>query len=130
MAFEFYKRGQGYYTRLCTAIATGMLSALGCNSLFHKLDVLQSDNKIWFQTGIPLALFLGLIFAIFKVLNTPKYADFLIATEGEMKKVSWATWKEVRTSTVVVIAVLLLMATVLFAVDLSLGFGFDFIYER
>ncbi len=42
----------------------------------------------------------------------------MIATEGEMKKVSWSSKKEIIGSTKVVIVTLLLMGLVLFLVDL------------
>ncbi len=46
-----------------------------------------------------------------------KTNDFFIATEGEMKKVSWSTKKEVIGSTKVVLAFTFLMASFLFVVD-------------
>jgi len=128
MAFDLYKRGQGYYTRVCTAISGGVITALGCSALYDKLDVLQGDNKFWIQAGIPVVVLLVIVFTMFKFLNTPKFADFLIATEGEMKKVTWATKKEVYVSTTVVIVTLLAMALTLFAVDLGLGKFFQLIY--
>ncbi len=42
----------------------------------------------------------------------------MIATEGEMKKVSWSTRRELLGSTKVVIALTVLMAVLLFVVDL------------
>ncbi|MCK4850305.1 MAG: preprotein translocase subunit SecE [Phycisphaerae bacterium] len=42
----------------------------------------------------------------------------MIATEGEMKKVSWSSKKEIIGSTKVVIVTLLIMGLVLFLVDL------------
>jgi preprotein translocase SecE subunit len=44
-------------------------------------------------------------------------SDFLIATEGEMKKVNWSTRREVLGSTWVVIVISLIIAAVLFAAD-------------
>ncbi len=47
-----------------------------------------------------------------------KAGDFMIATEGEMKKVNWSSKREVVGSTKVVIMFTLLMAMLLFVVDL------------
>jgi preprotein translocase subunit SecE len=52
------------------------------------------------------------------MVNRQRVADFLIATEGEMKKVSWSSRKEVIGSTKVVIVTTLIMAAVLFVVDI------------
>ena len=45
--------------------------------------------------------------------------DFLIATEGEMKKVSWSTRREVIGSTKVVVLFTFLLAVLLFVVDFT-----------
>jgi preprotein translocase subunit SecE len=129
MGLEFYKKEQGYYTRMGTALGLGILTALGCWSLYNKLEGITSLNenvKVWVQAGIPAVLFLVLCWAIFKVLNTPKYADFMIATEGEMKKVSWSSRKEIITSTKVVIWTVVVMSLLLVAVD----FGFQFLFRE
>jgi preprotein translocase subunit SecE len=47
-----------------------------------------------------------------------KSSDFMIATEGEMKKVSWSSRREVIGSTKVVIVITILLAALLFLVDL------------
>ena len=126
MALEFYKKGQGYYTRLGTAIGAGVLTVLGCWSLYDKLSGITTGNivttnvKVWIQTGIPAVLFVVLGWLIFKAVNVPRYADFMIATEGEMKKVSWSTKKEIVTSTKVVIFTVIILAVLLAVVD----FGF------
>ena len=46
-------------------------------------------------------------------------SDFMIATEGEMKKVNWSTRREVIGSTKVVIMFTAFMATFLFLADLG-----------
>ena len=123
MALEFYKKGQGYYTRMGTALSAALLSALGCWALQQKLSGLGTGNivtvnaKTWIQYGVPAVIFLILCWCIYKLLNKPKYADFMIATEGEMKKVSWSTRKEIVTSTKVVIVTVIIMAILLAVVD-------------
>jgi len=131
MGLEFYKKEQGYYTRMGTALGLGLLSVLGCWSLYNKLDGITSltpTAKVWVQAGVPAVLFLVLGWAIYKVLNTPKYADFMIATEGEMKKVSWSSKKEIITSTKVVIWTVLILSVLLAAVDFGFQVLFRFIH--
>lgn len=123
MALKFYKKGQGYYTRLGTAIGVGILSALGCFALYNKLSGIRTGEtitpaaKTWLQAGVPVLLLAVLAWVIFKIVNSPRCADFMIATEGEMKKVSWSSRKEIIGSTKVVIVTVLIMAILLAAVD-------------
>jgi preprotein translocase SecE subunit len=53
--------------------------------------------------------------------------DFLIATDSEMKKVNWTTRKELIGSTKVVIFFVLLIAALLFTLDLVFGYFFQLI---
>jgi len=113
------------------ALGLGLLSVLGCWSLYNKLDGITSltpTAKVWVQAGVPAVLFLVLGWAIYKVLNTPKYADFMIATEGEMKKVSCSSKKEIITSTKVVIWTVLILSVLLAAVDFGFQVLFRFIH--
>ncbi|MCP4709719.1 MAG: preprotein translocase subunit SecE [Planctomycetes bacterium] len=48
----------------------------------------------------------------------------MIATEGEMKKVSWSSRKEIMSSTLVVIITVAIMALLLMAVDLGFSYLF------
>ncbi len=133
MGLEFYKKGQGYYTRLGTAVASGMIVALGCYSLYQKLDAVTPGNtitaevKTWLRAGIPALIFVILAWIVFKLVNTPKCADFMISTEGEMKKVSWSTKKEIITSTKVVIFAVIIMAVLLAVVDMGFAKLFQLI---
>ena len=124
---EFYKKGQGVYTRVGTAISVGLLTVLGCNALRGKLGALSLDpqHKVWVQNGIPTVILLILAWLIYKILNGPRVAAFMIATEGEMKKVSWSTRKEIITSTKVVLITVFLMATLLAGVDVSFHWLFS-----
>jgi len=53
--------------------------------------------------------------------------DFLIATDGEMRKVNWSTRKEIQGSTLVVIVATFLIAAFLFAFDYIFGALFRFL---
>ena len=130
MTLAIYKRGQGYYTRLLSSLAVGAIVALGCFRLYQKLEAMNLQNptvKIVIQALVPLAVFAGLGFLIYWLVNRPSIADFMIAAEGELKKVSWSSRKEVTASTLVVITVMLVMAVVLLLVDISLRYFFEWI---
>jgi preprotein translocase subunit SecE len=130
MALTIYKRGQGYYTRMCTGVAGGAIIAIGCFRLFQKLEgmTFQSQTtKIVVQSLLPLAIFSGLAFLIYWLVNKPVVADFMIAAEGELKKVSWSSRKEITASTMVVIGVMLVMSVALLLVDIGLQVFFQWI---
>ena len=123
MAFDIYKRGQGKYTRLCSAFGTAIIAGLGCLQLYKKLDA--TDLGLWVKTMVPAVLFVALGLLIFLLVNKPSVADFMVAAEGEMKKVSWSSKKEIAVSTFVVIVVVILMAALLGVTDLSFKLFFS-----
>ena len=51
-------------------------------------------------------------------MNVPTFADFLIATEAEMNKVSWTTRKRLMQDTIVVLVTVFLFTMFLFVVDI------------
>ncbi len=126
MALKIYKPGQGRYVRLGTAGGMGLVALVVCWYLFNLLRQYVADDvayKVYLMYSIPAVLFaaLGLVGA--KYLNHPRLADFLIATEGEMKKVAWSSKAEVVGSTLVVIVTVVLLAAFIFAVDLLVSGG-------
>lgn len=117
MVFDIYKRGQGKYTRLCSAFAIAIIAGLGCLQLYKKLQA--GDIGLWVETMVPAGLFVVLAFFAFWLVNKSSVADFLIAAEGEMKKVSWSSRQEIAVSTFIVIVVVVLMAILLGTTDLG-----------
>ena len=116
MNLKIYKRSQGKNSRLGTAITLFAVVAIGCWKLNQSL---QTTNNVWLETLIPsavAAIFAGLIYWL---SNKPAIADFLIAAEGEIKKVSWSSRKEIVNSTIIVIVVVVFMAVGLGLVDLG-----------
>lgn len=116
MIFGIYKRGQGKYTRLFSSFGAAIIALLGCLQLYRKLEA--TDFGLWIETMVPTILFIGLAIFIFWVTNKPSAADFFIAAEGEMKKVSWSSKKEIMVSTIVVIVVVLILSGLLGSTDL------------
>ena len=129
IAFDIYKRGQGKYTRLCSAFGAGIIAALGCLQLYKKLEAVEwpwgPKAALWIATMVPAGLFVVLGLLIFWLVNKPAIADFMIAAEGEMKKVSWSSRKEIAVSTFIVIVVVIIMATLLGVSDLGFQMFFD-----
>lgn len=122
MNLKIYKRGQGKNARLWTAVVLFAVAAIGCWKLHLRLQV--SEN-VWIHTLIPSLVCAGLAGVIYWISNIPTIADFMIAAEGEIKKVSWSSRKEIVNSTVIVIIVVVAMAAGLGVVDLGFRLFFD-----
>ncbi|MFQ3592916.1 MAG: preprotein translocase subunit SecE [Gemmataceae bacterium] len=71
------------------------------------------------QYTVPLLVILAGLWLSWRLVNVPTFADFLIATDGEMNKVSWSTQKKLVQDTIVVLVTMLLMAVFLFMVDFA-----------
>lgn len=109
---------------MMSVVGFGTLVLAGVAWLWGRLAVVK-DNTIYWQSGMAVALltFFGLLlYWLFG--RHQRIIDFLIATEAEMKKVNWPSKREIRGSTCVVIVGTLLIAALLFVVDLFFGWGF------
>jgi preprotein translocase subunit SecE len=114
---KIYKRNQGKNIRIATAVGVIVMSGWGSYSLKETLEGYGVGTYLTY--GIALALLVGMGLLVLWFVNRAKSADFLIATEGEMKKVSWSSREEVIGSTKVVIVTTLIMAALLFLVDFA-----------
>jgi preprotein translocase SecE subunit len=70
-----------------------------------------------------LLLALG-VWASYRVVNVPAFADFLIAVEAEMNKVSWPTRSELFRASMVVLILIVVFAFILAGFDLAWGWLF------
>jgi preprotein translocase subunit SecE len=122
--FHIYKSGQGYWVRMGSAAAATVIAIGALAFLWEQLrsvivDVV--DGKSQPRIGIIIIILSTLLVAygllIFRLLNKPRNADFLIATESEMRKVNWTSRKELIGSTKVVIFFMFLIAVILFVYD-------------
>ena len=119
--WSIYKSGQGYYTRMGTVVGVSIVSLLG---ILWMWDIVKNNltvsgvNPLYVATAAAL-LVGGLITGImyYLVFVKPKSVDFLIATEGEMKKVNWSTRREVVGSTGAVIVTAIVIALFCYGID-------------
>ena len=118
--FEIYKRGQGRYTRVLTVAGAMLVTVIGSYVLSSRLRAWLGDLTYgaYLGFGIPVLIVVGMAVLMFWLVNRPSSADFLIATESEMKKVSWSSRKEVVGSTKVVIVTTFMLAAILYGVDI------------
>ncbi len=110
-----YKPNQGRIVRQVTFVAIVVLMCLAAFEI-GKVSFLRdlfvgSKYLIPFLIGI-VGLWLG-----YRVVNYTRFADFLIAVEAEMNKVSWPGKTELWSASCVVIFVIFAMALALFAFD-------------
>ena len=128
MSMQIYKPGQGKYTRLISGISVAVVVGIGCWRLYDRLAA--TDLNAWIVFMLPLIVFVAVAVALYWMLNKPAVADFMIASEGELKKVNWSSRKEVAVSTFVVIIVVVVMASLLGATDMVFQLVFDKLLNR
>ncbi|MEO1512761.1 MAG: preprotein translocase subunit SecE, partial [Planctomycetota bacterium] len=84
--------------------------------------------RIFVSAGLAGVIILAGAIAIFLLVGSGRRSvDFLIVTDGEMKKVNWPTRPEVVGSTQVVIFASVLLAAILFMVDVGFSKFFQFV---
>ena len=131
----YARPGLGRATRLCAFGGIGALTAFGAYALYMAPPI----HSIWwdniagpamiFGKALSLkpilfpaaAVFLGVMSGVFLLLNQEKWADFLIETEGEIKKVSWPARKEFVGSAMIVVLVVAIVSMFLHYVDKGLS---------
>jgi preprotein translocase subunit SecE len=67
---------------------------------------------------IPFLVLVGGLWLAYRVVNIPRFAEFLIGVESEMAKVAWPTLGEVARSSAVVIFMIFALSFILAAYDL------------
>ncbi len=81
--------------------------------------------QLYLQAGVAGSIILiGTLAIVWFVASNPRSSDFLIATDSEMKKVNWSTYKQIKGSTIVVIVAAFLIAGILFGIDMSFSWFF------
>ena len=116
-----YKPNQGKTVRMVTSVTVGVIVALSAWRLMESLSTVSPAAQ-WSVPGVVLAIGLWLAY---RVVNVPKFAEFLIAVEAEMSKVSWPTQTELVRSSLVVIGFIVSLAAILFMFDLFWQFVFQ-----
>ena len=107
-----YKPSQGRITRQTTC---GTLWFVTLLAAWRMYEALRSYPTL--QIVLPLTLIVVGLWSSYRLVNYPRFADFLIAVEAEMNKVSWPSWPELTRSSMVVIFVMFALAIALLAMD-------------
>ena len=96
----------------------------GGNDWYWVVPYSMHDNQyqyipLMFKIHMMMPIVLGVLLVWFawRVVNIPIFADFLIATEAEMNKVSWTNRRRLFQDTIVVLVTVFLFTTFLFVID-------------
>lgn len=108
-----YKPRQGWNVRLYTALGLAVTLAFG----IWRLHEMLIESSLAVRLGVPAATAAILGWLIFRIVHYPPFAEFLIATEAEMNKVSWTTKDDLIRSSIVVLATVAVLAIYLYVVD-------------
>jgi preprotein translocase subunit SecE len=129
LSLSVYKRNQGRVTRQVTFAALALLVGVGIWRLSQLLSLWYGgDAGLGSFAGggdlgvvrflLPGGLLAAGFWLCYRLVNVPRFADFLIAVESEVAKVSWPTADEVFRSSAVIIFLIFALAAILAAYDL------------
>ena len=109
-----YKPNQGRIVRQITFLTTAFLGCLIAWEIKRSplMGGLGAEGYL-----VMLGIAAALAWFSFRLVNYSVFADFLVAVEAEMNKVSWPTRRELWNASVVVIFVIFSMAAFLFLFD-------------
>ena len=126
MASEaIYKSGQGYWTRMISAAGFGLLLAQGTFWIWSKFGAGATATGKYVAGALALVFLAGVGSLVFWLLGrNHRTVDFLVATEGEMKKVNWSTRREVMSSTGVVLVTMFAIVIFCLVCDRAFAWGF------
>ncbi|MCA9127895.1 MAG: preprotein translocase subunit SecE [Planctomycetales bacterium] len=115
-ASGLYKRNQGRLVRQLTCLSIWVTVVVAAWR-FHALFIVPRMGITW--TSYIVAVLLGGVgvWVGYRLVNWPKFADFLIAVEAELNKVSWPTQRELVRASIVVIFTILFLSAILFGYD-------------
>jgi preprotein translocase SecE subunit len=134
-----YKRTQGLRVRRYTLVGLLLVGLSGVWAGWHHMTFGSGDKWMRMpflvegddfkavnvlsdvQYSVPLLIAAAVLWVSWRAVNLPTFADFLVATEAEMNKVSWSPRKRLVQDTVVVLTTTILLTLFLLFVDLFWG---------
>ena len=116
---NLYKRSQGRVARQVTFAVLAVIVALGAWRLNLWLEGrATAETARQIEYIVPLGILAVGWWAAFRLVQLPKFADFLISVESEMNKVTWPKQGVLFRASIVVMVVIFLLAALLFFYDL------------
>lgn len=130
MAIGVYKPGQGYWTRVGTAVGIAIIGLTGALWLWGELETVRVGDVepvIIQASAAGVIVLLTALVGYWLVGLKPKTNEFLISVDQEMKKVNWSSRREIVGSTWVVIIIAASLAVIIYTIDLLLAAFFNMI---
>jgi preprotein translocase subunit SecE len=112
--FGLYKPNQGRIVRQVTFLTVALLGCLVAWEVKRSATVASIGPGSYL---VMIAMAAIMVWFAYRVVNYSVFADFLIAVEAEMNKVSWPTRRELWNASLVVMFVIFAMAGFLFLFD-------------
>jgi len=128
--YGLYRPGEGYWTRVMTAIAAGVLVLIGAGWLWNllrnlRIGIVDAATMTYIAGAAAALLVLGCGAIVYWLVGLKSGSvDFLVATEVEMKAVNWSTRREIFGSTWVVLMLSLIITLFVYVFDLVFSYGF------
>lgn len=116
---EVYKRSQGRLVRQLTCLAVWVAFALIAWRLNRSLSI-DWHAEPMVAYGVSGFILIAGLWLGYRLVNMATFADFLIAVEAEMNKVSWPSRTELIRASIVVIVLMFGLTMVLFTYDVVL----------
>ena len=116
---DVYRGNQGRLIRRLTFVFLVSCVLVACQQVYSIVYL-----PFGFMSGISVACAIvaaGAWFA-YRLIQFQPAADFLIDVQQESLKVSWSTWQELRRTTGVVLAAMVIFSAYLFVCDVSWQF--------
>ncbi len=119
--FALYKPGQGSWVRWSSAAGAAVIAVGGVffvNEQLSRFEFSQVGLQIAQAAAAVVLLVVSAIVIFWLIGRKRSVVEFMVATEGEMKKVNWSSRREVMGATRVVIVTVFVLAFFLFIVDI------------
>jgi preprotein translocase subunit SecE len=130
---EIYKEGHGVLVRRVAFVGLATLLVWGGIELYGWLMAIEwfrHPDRRWVNYRIPVVhqfidpafviswlVIIGGCILIYRLLNKPRSADFLIETDTEVRKVTWPTWNDAWNSSLIVLLFVLVVTGFIFFSD-------------
>ncbi len=133
-SFHSHKRTQGIHVRRYVMIGLLLVGGSGAYTI-HEYQSLGTGDAVFSipftdlkvpllparELVVPALIALATLWVAWRAVNMPAFADFLIATEAEMNKVSWTSRKKLIQDTIVVLVTVVVLTLFLLVIDLFWG---------
>jgi len=121
---KVYKASQGRLVRQVTLAVLLAAVVLGSYQ-FSEAYLLDASRLV--KLGVPVLLFVLGSWSVYRLIHWPRFADFLVAVQGELDKVNWSTWEYLIRATGVVLVTMVIASAFLWMCDFAWVNLFEFI---